>query len=268
MLTIAFSLHMKKTLLLFVLSLQLCLSAYAQYDLTITYDATQGVSSLVGASKVYMHSGASDIAGPLDFTSWNYIVGNLTLDDGVGEMTNIGANLWAITFDPVQYYSLAPSGPVTGSAIQRIGMIFRDETGNTFGRDANGQEIYLDLSGSVPAVYNTVGTAFGGVTGVITPAALGNVSSQQVVMNCAPNPLVENTVFHYQLPASSLVSLRVYDIAGRQVAELFNEMQSNGSHIYNWRGVGSDGNSLSNGVYSYTFSSGKNCVKGKLLIAR
>ncbi len=74
---------MKKSLLLSAFTL--CLSAaFAQYDLTITYNSNSGVSNLQTATKVYMHSGGNDMAGPLDTTCWNYTVGNWGADDGIG----------------------------------------------------------------------------------------------------------------------------------------------------------------------------------------
>ena len=76
---------MKKSLLLSAFTL--CLSAaFAQYDLTITYNSNSGVSNLQTATKLYMHSGGNDMAGPLDTTCWNYTVGNWGVDDGIGEL--------------------------------------------------------------------------------------------------------------------------------------------------------------------------------------
>ena len=104
-------------------------AANAQYDLSITYDANSGVSTLQGATKVYMHSGGNDVVGPMDTTCWMYTVGNWGADDGIGEMFNLSGNTWAITIDPVPYFSTAPNGPVLGSEIKRIGMQFINENG-------------------------------------------------------------------------------------------------------------------------------------------
>ncbi|MBK8584532.1 MAG: hypothetical protein IPN88_03435 [Bacteroidetes bacterium] len=51
---------MKKQLLLACLLVSMSFAANAQYDLSITYDANSGVSTLQGATKVYMHSGGND----------------------------------------------------------------------------------------------------------------------------------------------------------------------------------------------------------------
>ena len=76
-------------------------------SLVIIYNATQGTTGLVGASKVYMHSGPEFVP----FTGWQtaYTKGNYGLDDGVGKMDSIGPNLWRIVINPRTYYNY-PAG--------------------------------------------------------------------------------------------------------------------------------------------------------------
>jgi hypothetical protein len=241
--------------------------ASAQYDLTLTYTANQGSTTLQGAAKVYIHSGGNDQAGPLDATSWFYTVGSLNQDDGIGEMFSLGPDIWTITFDPVQYYSQATNGPVQGTSIQRIGMYFRDANGTNFGKDANGEDIYLDLSTGSPAAYNTDGSMFFGVTAGIAAGVNSPQSSAMVVRN-APNPMTTSTVFEYTVAGDQNVNLSIYDATGRLVKTIFNELQTSGKHYYNWIGDDANGNSLGGGVYFYTLNSGAESVKGKLIIVR
>lgn len=62
-----------------------------------------------------------------------------------------------------------------------------------------------------------------------------------------------NTVISYQLPArsagggvSSLVTLKIYDVLGNEVATLINEKQNAGTYKVEF-----DGSKLSSGVYYY-----------------
>ena len=144
--------------------------------LTINYDASIGVSGLTAASQVYLHSGANDVAGPLDGSTWNYVVGNWGNADGIGEMTNVGNNQWTITFDPIAYYNQAANGPVGGTSIQRIGLVFRNGDGSLTGKDANNADIFIDLSGASPLVYNSIGTLFNGVTVFYTQSTFSTVN--------------------------------------------------------------------------------------------
>lgn len=61
-----------------------------------------------------------------------------------------------------------------------------------------------------------------------------------------PNPFNPSTVITYELPVSSDVSLNVYDVTGRLMTRLVNEMQRAGKYE-----VSFDGKNLSSGVYFY-----------------
>ena len=119
-------------------------------SLTITYDATLGQSGLVGATKVYFHSSFeyAPFGGPV-----TPFIGNWGQDDGVGEMTSIGNNKWRITIQPQTYY-----GYNSGLYINGLFMVFRNADGTQTGKDNNGNDIFLGLSGPSPV------SAFAGVT--------------------------------------------------------------------------------------------------------
>lgn len=61
-----------------------------------------------------------------------------------------------------------------------------------------------------------------------------------------PNPFNPGTTISYRLPTSSPVSLRVYDVLGREVRTLVNERQTAGSHSLTFNASG-----LPSGVYFY-----------------
>lgn len=85
----------------------------ADESVTIIYDASKGASGLLGASKVYLHSGVI-LAGP-EGTGWSNVVGNWGQDDGLGEMSPVPGepNKWQITLPSIrQYYGVAPGEPV------------------------------------------------------------------------------------------------------------------------------------------------------------
>ena len=61
-----------------------------------------------------------------------------------------------------------------------------------------------------------------------------------------PNPFNPETVIPYTLPERALVTLRVFDVLGREVATLAEGMQEAGAHSLNWNGA-----DLSSGIYFY-----------------
>lgn len=66
-----------------------------------------------------------------------------------------------------------------------------------------------------------------------------------------PNPFNPTTVIKYGLPKQGLVKLTIYDILGREVKMLVNEVKPAG--IYN---VSFDGSSLASGIYFYRLEAG------------
>jgi hypothetical protein len=61
-----------------------------------------------------------------------------------------------------------------------------------------------------------------------------------------PNPFNPTTAINYQLSATSKVNLRVYDMLGREVANLVNEQQELGIHQTNF-----DAHRYASGIYIY-----------------
>jgi PKD repeat protein len=134
----------------FVLSAGVSLSPMGD-SLKIVYDATQGQTQLIGAQKVYMHSGYQSVPfGPI--IGW---IGNWGQDDGVGQMTSLGNNLWEITINPNSYYN------ITGStALYAIAMVFRNADGTQTGKDNAGNDIYLTVSANPTSAFNGVSATF------------------------------------------------------------------------------------------------------------
>ena len=67
-----------------------------------------------------------------------------------------------------------------------------------------------------------------------------------------PNPFNPNTIISYQLPTDSRVTLKVYDLLGRQVSVLVDEFKNAGNHTINF-----NAQHLSSGVYIYRLEAGE-----------
>jgi hypothetical protein len=62
----------------------------------------------------------------------------------------------------------------------------------------------------------------------------------------SPNPFNPSTTIRYDVPTSGFVSLKIFDVLGREIATLVNKTKSSGSYSVNWN----PGN-LPTGVYFY-----------------
>jgi hypothetical protein len=77
-----------------------------------------------------------------------------------------------------------------------------------------------------------------------------------------PNPFNPITVISYQLSARSLITLKVYDLLGREIIQLLNEEQTAGKHKIEFN---VEKNKMSSGVYLIQMQAS---VKNKILFSQ
>ncbi|MBI1932406.1 MAG: T9SS type A sorting domain-containing protein [Ignavibacteriales bacterium] len=78
-----------------------------------------------------------------------------------------------------------------------------------------------------------------------------------------PNPFNPTTTISYQLPEKSIVTLKVYDILGREIAELVNESKEAGNYKVTF-----DASNLSSGIYYYQIKAGNFIQLRKMLLIK
>jgi hypothetical protein len=83
-----------------------------------------------------------------------------------------------------------------------------------------------------------------------------------------PNPFNPTTTIRYDLPSAGLVSLKVFDILGREIRTLVNEVQDAGFKSVRFSASGGDATGLASGVYFYTLHAGSFSATRKLLLMR
>ncbi|MAO64564.1 MAG: alpha-amlyase [Balneola sp.] len=83
------------------------------------------------------------------------------------------------------------------------------------------------------------------------------------LMQNYPNPFNPGTVISYQLADNSDVTLKVFDMLGREVAMLVNERKSAGSYQVNF-----DASKLSSGMYIYRLQAGGKVFTEKMMLIK
>ena len=79
-----------------------------------------------------------------------------------------------------------------------------------------------------------------------------------------PNPFNPSTQIKYNIPASGFVSLKIYDMLGKEISTLVNDLQAEGEYTVNFN---TSGLNLASGVYYYKLTAGNfNDVKMMMLI--
>ena len=93
--------------------------------------------------------------------------------------------------------------------------------------------------------------AFTGCSGTVTNAGNNGIPVSFKLGQNYPNPFNPVTKISYALPKQGFVTLKVYDILGKEVATLVNEVKNAGEYSVEF-----NAGNLSSGVYFYKFESG------------
>jgi photosystem II stability/assembly factor-like uncharacterized protein len=190
------------------------------------------------------------------------------LSGNVRKTTNGGAN-WDTVLTPLtnSLYSLSFINANTGFVSGATGVTLRTSNGgtsweinNTSGSTMNG--IYTKHYDSAWVCGASGGILkFGdGVTGTVTWS--NEIPLQYELRQNYPNPFNPSTTIKFALPIAGKVSLKIYDIVGRDVESLFNGLELNaGTVTYDF-----DGTNLASGVYFYSLIVNDNKIATKKMV--
>lgn len=78
-----------------------------------------------------------------------------------------------------------------------------------------------------------------------------------------PNPFNPSTTIAFSIPTSAFVTLKIYDVLGKEVANLCNEELSAGKYSRNW-----DANKFASGMYVYQIKAGDFVSSKKLMLMK
>jgi photosystem II stability/assembly factor-like uncharacterized protein len=142
-------------------------------------------------------------------------------------------------------------------------------------KTSNGGQTWMMLNngGGTPnaVVMTSLDTAYAvGGTGSVfkyTNFATGieyvsEIPSDYVLSQNYPNPFNPSTTITFSIPRAGIVSLKVYDVAGREVNKLVDNFNFNAGRV----NVTFDGSSLSSGVYFYSLIVDNNIVDTKKMM--
>jgi hypothetical protein len=106
------------------------------------------------------------------------------------------------------------------------------------------------------------------ITATATPTSVDAVPSETPrAFNLSqnyPNPFNPTTIINYELPVNSVVTLKVYNVLGKEVATLVNaEMTDGGMHRVQFNASG-----LSSGIYFYRLEAGTETQVKRLVLMK
>ncbi|MGA7838024.1 MAG: T9SS type A sorting domain-containing protein [Ignavibacteriaceae bacterium] len=88
------------------------------------------------------------------------------------------------------------------------------------------------------------------------------------LMQNSPNPFNPSTEIKFYIPTISNVSIKIYDMLGKEVITLMNSQKDAGYHIVYWNGRDKYGSDVSSGVYLYKLTAGSFTQTKKMLMLK
>ena len=83
-----------------------------------------------------------------------------------------------------------------------------------------------------------------------------------------PNPFNPTTKISYALPSNAFVSIRIYDMLGREVKALVNREMNAGNHSVEWNGENGAGIKVASGAYIYRIDAGSFISTKKMIMLK
>lgn len=110
------------------------------------------------------------------------------------------------------------------------------------------------LDGETDPNYTTASAfSFLSSTSGTTPTADQQILTSALQQN-APNPFYNDTRITFDLEEGQEVSLKIFDMTGKQISTLVDEKLSSGSYSYFWDGRDRTGQSVAAGQYAYVLT--------------
>ena len=104
-----------------------------------------------------------------------------------------------------------------------------------------------------------------GATSVGEPQEIPN---EFALMQNYPNPFNPTTKITFSLPGDNFVTVKVYDMLGREVKTLVNDYQNAGNHTMNWNGDDNSGQKVASGTYIYRITAGSFVATKKMVLLK
>jgi len=95
-----------------------------------------------------------------------------------------------------------------------------------------------------------------------------NVPVVTELIGCYPNPFNPSTTIKFSLDSPQHVMIQIFDISGRNVGNLVDDIRNKGTYTVSWNGTDNHGNSLASGVYLIQMKAGTYAVTRKVMMLK
>ncbi|HED37231.1 MAG TPA: T9SS type A sorting domain-containing protein [Ignavibacteria bacterium] len=164
-----------------------------------------------------------------------------------------GNDTWEL-YDPILFKNIYSDNFPVVQGSQRIEKLPNGGVISMGGITWRGSSLPVISSTAMSEIYLTV-------TGIKTE--LQNSSNMFELLQNYPNPFNPETAISFKLSSLSFVTLKVFDVLGREVATLVNEEKPTGKYVVKF-----NANNLPSGVYFYTINANNFHKVKKMILLR
>jgi hypothetical protein len=218
------------------------------------YNAVYEIDPINGSMVRKLQLAGNDYLRGLAFTGSRLFLSNESYPSNIFEIDpSTGVRKDSISFSSFQYWALAGGGPADASWLTE-----NPSTVTLHGGDSAVVKIKIAPAGLAKGSYQaiivlssndpdsaraTIPVTFNIVTGVVEENTLPLVFS---LYQNFPNPFNPSTTIKFGIPEASKVSLKIYDVLGREVARIVDKDLQPGYYAMPFNGA-----NLSSGAYFY-----------------
>lgn len=239
-------------------------------------DTFKVVTGLEGQSQYYWRVNSTNAGGTSDFSNnFNFTTGFPSTPELSYPINNTGN----IPVDTVLYWHSTPSAISFDLMIARgadfaQNTIFTDTSGltdTTFSISGLSNNTFYFWKIRANNLYGTSNWSSVWKFKTIAPTSVEEVTfnpNENSLEQNFPNPFNPVTQIRYTLPQLANVSLKIYDILGREVKTLVNSEQSAGAYYLEWNGTNNFGSQVASGMYIYRIVAGKFVQTKKMMFLK
>lgn len=219
--------------------------------------------------------------GPLTAGTWetwgeSLVSSDIVLNDaGLDGDAVAGDSVWSITIsytagDPNKgtfKFGINGNDNEAGVGADHVETVSGDRMSFIYGAVVRADSVYDDLydpyilaTASGPVVVRRGGSNDNGIT---IPNEIDETPGKFALEQNYPNPFNPSTNINFNLPISSQVTLKVYNILGQEVATLVNGRLASGLHTVKF-----DASGLSSGMYLYRIEAGSFVQNKKMMLIK
>ncbi len=229
------------------------------FDIMRTYSADPSVSYGVATTEDFEAIAESVYGQTLDYFFQEWIWGENEPTYSIGwNKSLVSGDIYEVTLNIYQTVNTNPAYFTMPVQI-RLNTSLGDTTVTLF-NNAQNQNFQFQVIGEPQSIVFDPGNWILKNNTIITEVEDFTIPLHYSLEQNYPNPFNPSTTIEYTIPQNGFVSLKVFNVLGKEVATLVNGQNESGKHEVDF-----DATSLNSGVYFYRIESG-NFVETKKLV--